>query len=112
MAVEKDIIVAVRARSDTTVTIGNVNAKYDTRTLAIDRLPPVDPSQHHWTSYVLAAHQVCPPPDMPNKMEEVIGGLDAAGPRTLPTGVVAETPDLRARRARGFQRHHRLRPAL
>lgn len=58
MAVEKDIIVAVRARNDATVTIGNVNPKYDTRTLAIDRLPPVDPNQHHWTNYVLAAHQV------------------------------------------------------
>ena len=66
MAVEKDIVVAVGRRSDGVIHIANIHAdRYADRVLHVDRMPTVDPAQHDWTNYVLAAYQVRLPPSPP-----------------------------------------------
>jgi galactokinase len=62
MAVEPDIVVAVAARTDGRVCVHNMAAdRYPPRTFDAAAMPPVDPAQHHWSNYVLAAYQVRPP---------------------------------------------------
>ena len=59
MAIEPDIVVAVGRRADSTVTIANLRGQvYGERTFDTAHVPAVDPDQHDWSNYVLAAYQV------------------------------------------------------
>ena len=91
MAIENDIVVAVGPRADGVVHIANIQTeRYPERVFHVDRMPTVDPAQHDWTNYVLAAYQVSADCKTPQAAAPVSGDsasscvLGCAAPAVLP----------------------------